>query len=301
MKKQIFTDIFVELIRRASTDLPADVEKALKAAAETESGVSRQTLEVILSNIAMARKSSNPLCQDTGLQTWSVRYPRAWSSGDVAGCILEAARRATERGYLRPNAVSPLTNRNSGDNTGPGHPIVELLPGQQKHLTADLLLKGGGSENVSAQVSLPDASIGAGRDLDGVRRAALKMIHAGQGRGCAPGIIGLCIGGDRVTGYKTAKAQLGRPLKDRNRNPVLAKLESRILEEANALGIGPMGFGGRTTVLGVKIGVAARHPACYFVTMAYGCWALRRWSVKVDGEGRKPRFSSKPFKEKDRP
>jgi len=296
MKKKNFIDIFVELIGRASTDLPADVEKALKAAAVAESGVSRQTLEVILSNVAMARKSRCPLCQDTGLQTWSVRYPKTWNGDDVGACIIEAARRATALGYLRSNAVNPLTNKNSGDNTGPGHPIVELHPWPHRHLTADLLLKGGGSENVSAQASLPDASVGAGRDLEGVRKVVLKMIHAGQGRGCAPGVIGLCIGGDRVTGYKIAKAQLRRPVADRNRNRALADLESRILEEANALGIGPMGFGGRTTVLGVKIAAAARHPASYFVTMAYGCWALRRWSVKVDGEGRKPRFSSTPFK-----
>jgi fumarate hydratase class I len=246
-RKDKFTEIFAELIRRASSDLPRDVESALREALEREEGTSREVISVMLRNILLARKESGPLCQDTGLQTWTVRYPFMWDAELLRSRIAEATARATRQGYLRPNAVSPVTSANSGDNTGLHHPIIELEPWKKGFMTADILLKGGGSENVSSQLSLPDASIGAGRDLDGVRRAVLKMIHAAQGKGCS-------------------------------------------------LGIGPMGFGGRTTVLGVKIAAAARHPASFFVTMAYGCWALRRWSLKAGKDGAKPSYSQKPFK-----
>lgn len=296
MKDKIFIKIFIELIRRASTDLPRDIENALKAAQGKERGISRQAIGTLLENIRLARRRSLPICQDTGLHTWTVHYPRNWDANKVRLWIDEAARKATAEGYLRPNAVNPVTNSNSGDNTGLWHPIVEPVPWKNNYITADLLLKGGGSENVSSQLSLPDLSIGAGRDIDGVRKAVLKMIQAAQGRGCSPGIAGICIGGDRQTGYKVAKSQLKRPLTDRNTDTALARLEARILKEANVLGIGPMGFGGKTTILGVKVAKAARHPASFFVTMAYGCWALRRWSVRAGGEGTRPVFSQKPFK-----
>ena len=295
MNDKIFVALFTELIRRAATDLPADVEDALRAACDREEGISRKTLEVILSNIAMARQGSSPLCQDTGLQTWTVCYPRAWDAAKVRSWVFQAARAATKKGYLRPNTVSPVTSANTGDNTGEGHPIVELVPWGKREIRASVLLKGGGSENVSSQMSLPDTTIGAGRDLEGVRKAVLKMIHAAQGRGCSPGIAGVCIGGDRQTGYKVAKAQLKRLLGDRSRDRTLAQLEERLLREANELGIGPMGFGGKTTVLGVKIAAAARHPASFFVTLAYACWACRRWSVKAGADGKRPVFSQKPL------
>jgi fumarate hydratase class I len=294
-RKDHFTEIFTELVRRASCDLPRDVENALKGALGREEGISKEVISVLLENIRLARKESGPMCQDTGLHTWTVRYPSAWDAELLRSRIVEATVRATKLGYLRPNAVNPVTGANSGDNTGLHHPIIELGPWKKSYLTADLLLKGGGSENVSSQLSLPDASIGAGRDLDGVRRAVLKMIHAAQGRGCSPGIAGVCIGGDRQTGYKVAKAQLKRQLGDRNGDRTLAALEKVILEEANSLDVGPMGFGGRTTVLGVKIAAAARHPASFFVTMAYGCWALRRWSLKAGRNGARPVYSQKPF------
>ncbi|MFH1437130.1 MAG: fumarate hydratase [Pseudomonadota bacterium] len=295
MNEKKMIENFVQLIRRASTDLPRDIEKALESAGRRESGVAGQAVGVILENIRLARRDSVPLCQDTGLHTWTVHHPFTWDAEKIRSWILEATVRATSAGLLRPNAVDPVTGANSGNNTGIAHPMIELAAWKRNYLTAGLLLKGGGSENVSSQVSLPDTGIGAGRDIEGVKRAALKIVLAAQGRGCAPGIVGLCAGGDRQTGYRIAKAQLKRPLDDRNPDPALARLEKSILEAANALGIGPMGFGGKTTLLGVKAARAARHPACYFVTVAYGCWALRRWNLKIDAGGRLPVFSQKPF------
>ena len=139
-----------------------------------------------------------------------------------------------------------------------------------------LLMKGGGSENMSMQFSLPDATLGAGRDLEGVRRAVLAAVQHAQGFGCAPGILGVAIGGDRASGFEEAKLQLLRNLADTNPDPRLARLERRILREANTLGIGPMGLGGKTTLLAVKIGSRPRVPASFFVTVAYLCWAARR-------------------------
>ena len=138
---------------------------------------------------------------------------------------------------------------------------------------------------MSRQYSLPDAALGAGRDLEGVRRCILDAVHRAQGYGCAPGILGVCIGGDRAGGYEEAKHQLLRKLDDRNRCAELARLEARVLKEANALGIGPMGLGGKTTLLGVKIGSRPRVPASFFVTVSYLCWAARRRSMVVRLKG----------------
>jgi fumarate hydratase class I len=144
-------------------------------------------------------------------------------------------------------------------------------------------MKGGGSENMSRQYSLPDGELGAGRDLEGVRKCVLDAVVKAQGYGCAPGILGVCVGGDRATGYETAKEQLLRPLGDASADKTLAAFEKKLLKEANALGIGPMGLGGRTTLLGVKIAARPRVPASFFVTIAYMCWACRRRSTVIGG------------------
>jgi fumarate hydratase class I len=143
------------------------------------------------------------------------------------------------------------------------------------------LLKGGGSENVGFQYSLPHGALNAGRDLDGVRKVVLEGVFKAQGKGCGPGILGVGIGGDRPHSYWVSKEQLFRPLDDVNPDPRLAELEERILREGNELGIGPMGFGGNTTLLGVKVGSAHRLPASFFVSVSYLCWAARRKTMTV--------------------
>jgi fumarate hydratase class I len=147
-----------------------------------------------------------------------------------------------------------------------------------------LLLKGGGCENVSTQYELPNTELNAGRDLEGVRRVVLDAVNRAQGLGCAPGVLGIAIGGDRGTSFAKSKQQLLRPLADTNPQPELAQLEDRLYQEGNELGIGPMGFGGQTTLLGVKIGALHRLPASFFVSIAYMCWANRRGSMRVIGE-----------------
>lgn len=274
----------LELVRRAATDLPQDVIEALeKGKAQEEPGsAAEQALAAILENVNMACNLSTPICQDTGTPIFEVHYPFGVSTRMLTEQIKEAVAQATAKSYLRPNAVDSLTGKNSGNNIGIEYPTIHFHEWDEDQIYITLQLKGGGSENVSTQYKLPNARLRAGRDLDGVRRMVLDAVLQAQGKGCAPGILGVAIGGDRGTGYIVAKKQLLRTVDDVNPNPELAALEQRILTEANSLDIGPMGFGGKTTLLGVKIGVAHRLPASYFVTIAYMCWADRRAALTAE-------------------
>jgi fumarate hydratase class I len=264
-KQPDLTDQFVELVRRAATRLPADMENALSAAKkrEDQDSAAEGALDTILLNVEMAREHSTPICQDTGTPIFEVYFPLGISTRALADQIRRAVGIATEHSYLRPNAVDSLTGINSGDNTG------------------EDLLKGGGCENVSTQYSLPNAGLKAGRDLEGVRRTVLDAVYKAQGRGCGPAVLGVAVGGDRGSSYIKSKQQLFQQLDDENPNRELAELENEIYEQANELGIGPMGFGGKTTVLGVKIAAQHRLPASYFVSVAYMCWANRRAHMDV--------------------
>jgi fumarate hydratase, class I len=269
---------FIELIRRAATDLPSDMESALRNAREQEdpNSAAQNTLDVLLENVRLSRERSTPICQDTGTPIFYVYTPTGWSTRELKRQIREAVAEATARSYLRPNSVDALTGKNPGNNLGDDFPTFHFEEWENDFLKADLMLKGGGCENVGAQYSLPDTRLGANRDLEGVRRAVLDAVHQAQGMGCAPAVIGVAVGGDRGSSTIKAKEQFYRPLDDESPDPRLAALEKRLVEEANQLNIGPMGFGGKTTVLSVKIDSLERLPASYFVTASYMCWADRR-------------------------
>lgn len=272
---------FLELVRRAATDLPADIEAALRKSREEEDADSaaQTTFDAILENVRMSRAASTPICQDTGTPIFYVYYPTGWSTLALKKQIREAVAEATAKWYLRPNSVDTLTGKNTGNNLGDDFPYFHFEEWGESYLKVDLMLKGGGCENVGAQYSLPDSRLEANRDLEGVRRAVLDAVHQAQGMGCAPAVIGVAVGGDRGSSYIKSKEQFYRPLDDVNVDPKLAELEQRLVREANTLGIGPMGFGGRTTVLSVKIDSLERLPASYFVTASYMCWADRRRSL----------------------
>lgn len=280
---QDLRDALLELIRRTSTDLPDDVQAALERARETEApgSAAQGALDSILQNVELARADSTPICQDTGTPIFYVRYPASWSTRELTSQIRAAVARATEKTYLRPNAVDAISGKNSGNNLGDdAFPTIHFEE-TQGDLVVDLLLKGGGCENVGAQYSLPDSRLGAGRDLKGVRRVVLDAVQRAQGKGCAPGVLGVAIGGDRGSSYYGSKETLFRPLADQNPDPELDALEKQLAEESNQLGIGPMGFGGKTTVLGVKLRGMHRLPASYFVSVSYMCWADRRRRMTV--------------------
>ena len=275
-------DRLLALIRDTSSSLPEDVEKALKTALRKEKRGSSAAviLGTIIENCALARREGTPLCQDTGTLTFFVdsRLRRK-----VTPAILKkAVALATEKGYLRKNTIDSVTGLSCDDNCAEGAPVVHYVDGDVgSKMCVTLLMKGGGSENMSRQYSLPDSALGAGRDMAGVRKCILDAVQKAQGYGCAPGILGVCIGGDRATGYEIAKEQLLRPLNEKKTGEAtLRRLENQILKEANSLGIGPMGLGGETTLLGVKIASRTRLPASFFVTVAYMCWAARRRTVE---------------------
>src|SRR3977135_1243476 len=277
----------LELITQTSTNLPPAGRAAMAIAAggETPGTQSSQALDIILSNVDMATDDTGPICQDTGIPAFVVYEPVGVNQIRLKKAILEAIAEATRLGKLRPNSVDSLTGKNSGNNLGVETPVVHFEQWEQDEIEVKLILKGGGCENKNIQYSVPctlDHLGRADRDLEGVRKCILHAVWQAQGQGCAPGAVGVCIGSDRAHGYDLAKGQLFRTLDDVNPNPALAKLEAEIMEEANNLGVGAMGFGGKASLIGCKIQADKRLPASFFVSVAYDCWAFRRLGVRLD-------------------
>src|SRR3954466_11683386 len=281
------SDSLLELVRRASTEIPEDVHKAILTSLENEKKgtIAESAMKIIDQNIALAKNKSQPICQDTGSIIFYIDCPVGYDQITFEEAAREAVKLATKKGYLRQNSVDSVTGKNDGTNLGPGSPIVHFDQHRSPEVQVRLVLKGGGCENVGAQYSLPNEKLKANRDLDGCRKVILDAVLQAQGKGCGPGILGVCIGGDRATGYEHSKQQFLRKLDDRNDNPDLNKLEQDVVETSNKLGIGPMGFGGKTTLLGAKIGVLNRLPASFFVSVSYMCWAYRRQGMTLGSGG----------------
>jgi fumarate hydratase class I len=284
---EFLTASLLELITQTSVNLPPDVRAAMSMAAniETPATQSSQALDIILSNVDMACDDEGPICQDTGMPTFVVHTPVGVNQIRIRKAILEAVAEATRLGKLRPNSVDSITGKNSGNNLGEETPVVHFEQWEEDEIEVKLILKGGGCENKNIQYSVPCAldHLGrADRNLEGVRKCILHAVWQAQGQGCAPGAVGVCIGSDRAHGYDLAKLQLFRTLDDVNPNPTLASLEAEIMDEANKLGVGAMGFGGKASLIGCKITAANRLPASFFVSVAYDCWAFRRLGVRLD-------------------
>src|SRR5580704_7283601 len=286
---QFLQNSLVELITQTSTNLPPDVRAAMTATglAEKPDTQASQALNIIFSNIDMAADDSGPICQDTGMPTFYVHTPVGVNQVAIKKAIKTAVAEATKLGKLRPNSVDSITGENSGDNLGAETPVFHFEQWEEDEVEIRLILKGGGCENKNIQYSLPatlDHLGRADRNLEGVRKCLLHAVWQAQGQGCAPGALGVCIGSDRAHGYELAKGQLFRTLDDVNPDPRLAELEARIMHEANELGIGAMGFGGRVSLIGCKIMAANRLPASFFVSVAYDCWAFRRLGIRLDAK-----------------
>jgi fumarate hydratase class I len=282
-----FFDSVLQLVVRTSTDLPPDVRAAMRLARDAEPAETRsgQALAIIAQNIDLAVDNEGAICQDTGMPTFEVKTPVGANQIWMRQQIREAVAEATKRGKLRPNSVDSITGANSGDNLGPGTPIIHFEQWEDDRVEIKLILKGGGCENTNAQYSLPAdlPHLGrADRTLDGVKKAILHAVWNAQGKGCSPGAVGVCVGGDRTSGYTHAKEQLFRTLDDVNPDPRLAQLEASVMASVNNLEIGTMGFGGNVTLIGCKVGALNRLPASYFVSVAYDCWAFRRLGVLLD-------------------
>jgi len=282
-----FLDSMVQLITKTSTDLPPDVRAAMGLAVKEEDPATRagQALTIIAQNIDQAIDCEGPICQDTGMPTFEVKVPIMGNQIWLRQQIREAVAEATRLGKLRPNSVDSITGENSGNNLGPGTPIIHFDQWDRDDIEVKLILKGGGCENTNAQYALPaelDHLGRADRTLEGVRRCILHAVWKAQGKGCSPGAVGVCIGGDRTSGYLHAKEQLFRTLDDTNPDARLSAVENAVMSDANKLAVGPMGFSGKTSLIGCKVGALNRLPASFFVSVAYDCWAFRRLGVLVD-------------------
>src|SRR5260221_8146049 len=282
-----FFDSILDLIVKTSTELPPDVRAAMKTALVSEPADTRssQALTIIAQNIDLASDNEGAICQDTGMPTFEINVPLGANQIWMRQQIREAVAEATRRGKLRPNSVDSITGKNSGDNLGPGTPIIHFDQWERDDIEVRLILKGGGCENTNAQYALPVElpHLGrADRTLEGVKKCILHAVWQAQGKGCAPGAVGVCIGGDRTSGYLHAKEQLFRTLDDVNPDARLAELEASIMSTVNTLEIGAMGFGGNVTLIGCKIAALNRLPASFFVSVAYDCWAFRRLGVVLD-------------------
>jgi fumarate hydratase class I len=296
-------DGIIELYKKVATSIPSDVEDALKNAYSNEtSHLAKESLNIILQNIKIARTGLRPICQDTGFPVFYAKAPKGLSHKLIKEVIIDATRIATEKIPLRPNAVDVITDKNTGDNVGDYFPLIYAEETEEQSLTVDLMLKGGGCENLGQIYKLPaeliierqassdesqellersthDASrltVLAERDFDGVRKCVLDAVFNAQGKGCPPYTIGVAIGGAKDQVAFLSKKQLMRRISDTHRNDVIADLERKILNDINNLGIGTAGLGGITTAIGVKIATAHRHPASYFVDVSFSCWANRR-------------------------
>ena len=276
-------DSLIELVRVTSVELPNDIQKVILEALhrEEKNTTAEYAMNIIKANIELAKKKSQPICQDTGTVLFFVSHPIGFDQIKFTKLIHQAVVKSTQLGYLRQNSVDSLTGENAGLNIGPGHPSIHFHQHSKNTVEIKLMLKGGGCENVGAQYSLPYTPLEAGRDLDGVRKVILDAVQKAQGKGCGPGVLGICIGGDRGAGYMESKEQLLRKLDDKNAVKVLGDLEEDIVTTSNKLGIGPMGFGGKTTLLGCKISALNRLPASFFVSISYMCWAYRRQGVEL--------------------
>jgi len=280
---QVVEEVAVNLLRTAVIKLPQDVKNALQRAYQEEESESGKTqLKAILDNIALAEKMGRPICQDTGVIIFYVKAgAQAKGLDKVEEALRKATKRATAEVPLRPNAVNPFTQKNSGDNTGRFVPFIhwEIVPGDAIEITA--FPKGGGSENVCVY-----SMIRPGEGVKGLKRFVVDAVIRAGAMPCPPDILGIGIGGGADIAMELAKKALLRPLDQPNPDPELASLEKELYEAANMTGIGPMGLGGKFTVLGVNIEYAHRHPASYPVAVAFQCWAARRASARIYPDGR---------------
>jgi fumarate hydratase subunit alpha len=279
-----FEDIengIVELIRKAETDLPKDVVDSLKKAYDIEDGVAKTQIEAILTNIDLAKKSKRPMCQDTGIQTFfvsvGVNFPQIEKLKDI---IIIGVKKGTNEIPLRPNTVDPFTNENHKDNTGIQIPYItwEFIEGSEVLITA--LPKGGGSENMS-KLGMLKPGVG----LEGVKDFVVDEMLNAAGNPCPPTVVGVGIGGGADLSLKLGKKALLRPVGERHKDKTIAKIEEELISRINASGIGPMGLGGKTTVLDVHIEKAHRHPASLPVGIAVQCWADRRAHMLIKSDG----------------
>lgn len=268
----------VKLLRLANTKLPTDVGWALEAAAGWETGeIAYSQLGSIMDNVKKAEFLGRPMCQDTGIPVF---YVSGKFDSSIASKISEGLRRATETIPLRPNTVDPLTRENAGGNLGQGMPVIHYRPTDDDYTEITVLPKGAGSENMTRLGMLNPAD-----GIEGIKRFIIDTVFDAGGRPCPPTVVGVGIGGTSDLCVEMSKEALLMPLDRANDDTVLDELESELFTALNSSGLGPMGLGGATTVLAVRIKKACCHTASLPVAVNLGCWAMRRATARISEDG----------------
>ena len=272
-----------ELYKKAAITLPEDVKMSLKDALKVESDeLPRLNIEAILKNIELAEKNSIPMCQDTGLPMIFIKLGNVEvENGDLHGTLYQGIKKgvqkATEKTPLRHNIVDPITRENTGDNTGENMPQIDIELTNEDFIEFTILPKGFGSENNNAlKMALP------GEGIEGIKEFVIESVLKAGGKPCPPIIVGVGIGGTSDLALKTAKKAILGKLGEKNPDPTLAKLEEELLKEINDLGIGPMGLGGKTTALDVKVKKVATHTAGLPIGVCIQCWAHRHAKARLN-------------------
>ena len=271
-------EVVVKLLRLANTRLSHDIGWALEAAAGWETNdIAYSQLGSIMDNVKKAEVLGRPMCQDTGIPVF---YVSGRFDASIKDRIAEGVERATRLIPLRPNAVDPLTRENSGNNLGDGMPIIHFDPTDDDFTEITVMAKGAGSENMTRL-----AMLNPSEGIEGVKRFIIDTVLDAGGRPCPPSIVGVGIGGMSDTCVEMAKEALTVPLDVRNPDPALDALEEELFIKLNESGLGPMGLGGSSTVLGVRIKKAYCHTASLPVAVNIGCWATRRATARIKADG----------------
>jgi fumarate hydratase subunit alpha len=280
--KKLVEDTICQLYKKAVITIPEDVKISLEDALKNETDeLPCLNIEAILENIELAEKNSIPMCQDTGLPIIFLKIGNITVQNEnlyktIYQGILEGVKKATDKTPLRPNIVDPITRKNTGDNVGSMIPQIDIELIDENYIEFTILPKGFGSENNNAlKMALP------GEGIEGIKKFVVESVLKAGGKPCPPIVVGVGIGGTSDLALKTAKKALLGKLGERNSDPILANLEKDILTEINNSGIGPMGLGGKTTALDVKVKKIATHTAGLPIGVCIQCWAHRHATTRL--------------------
>jgi fumarate hydratase subunit alpha len=272
----------IELIRKAEVNLPKDVFKALEEAYKKESSkLGKTQLKIMIENAKLAEKLKIPICQDTGVINFFIKFGNKFKIDfNVKEVVFKAVKKATKEIPLRPSIVHPLTRINSNDNTGRLIPYIYLEQIEGKFMEVTVFPKGAGSENLSIlKIFNPND------DIEIIKRFILNVAAERIGKACPPGRIGIGIGGTADVTQILSKKALLRPIGKRHENAEIAKLEENLLNLINKLKVGPMGLGGDSSILDVGIEYASCHTASLPIGVSFQCWVDRRASLKIYSNG----------------
>lgn len=269
----------IELYNKLVTQIPPYIENEIRQALEREekNSLAYDSLEKYLENVRIAREERIPICQDTGIPKFLIKLPKGYSYSEIEKVVLGAMPKATKEAYARESGVDIITNEQRGNQ---GIATFYFEEWNREYPLVSLLLKGGGSENAGMLFSLPDCNLNADRDKKGIRKCVEYVVKNKVPNACPPVILSIGLGGTRDKAIETSQKLLFRKWGERSSE--LGDFEKELYEFSNSLGIGPQGFGGKTSVFDVRIGKLPRHIATYFVDVSVNCWVYRMGNLSYE-------------------